>query len=236
MKKILVLFWSIFLFSCSTIDNLVTNDDLDPLEPINRVVFDFNLTADKYVLSPINKGYQSVTPKYVQNRVSDFFGNLSDIKTAFNQFLQFKIVDGFGSIGRVALNSTIGILGLFDVATDLKITKKNEDFGQTLAVWGVGKGPFLMLPFFGPSTLRDATGIVGDSWVKVNPQDQLPVQQDRLGVNIMKVIDARSQLGSMLDVVKRKKDPYIFARDGWLQKREFDIYDGNPPQDDFNDF
>ena len=134
----------------------------DPLEPANRSIYQFNERFDRVLLAPAATLYQTVTPPPVRGGVSNFFGNFRDVTTTVNDLLQFKISDAFSDAGRVLVNSTIGIFGIFDVATRIGLKKHNEDFGQTLAPWGTPDGPFLVLPILGPSTTRDAVGLIGD--------------------------------------------------------------------------
>ena len=138
------------------------HDPRDPLEPINRKVFKFNDALDKAVTKPVAQGYRAVVPPPVRGGITNFFGNFRDVTTAVNNLLQLKIPRAASDVGRVLINSTVGILGFFDVASRLGLEKHDEDFGQTLGHWGMGPGPFLMLPLLGPSTARDTVGLVGD--------------------------------------------------------------------------
>src|SRR5450830_1572514 len=140
------------------------NNPADPFEGYNRAMFKFNDTVDTYALKPAATAYKKVLPTFVQTGVSNFFGNLADAWTGVNNLLQGKGRDGVSDIGRVALNTTVGLLGLFDVASEAGLRKHNEDFGQTLGVWGVPSGPYLMLPLLGPSTIRDTAALPADMW------------------------------------------------------------------------
>jgi len=166
--------------------------------------------------------------------VSHFFGNLRDVSTLANQILQFKIEQGAITLGRVVVNSTIGLYGLFDVATDMSLTTENEDFGQTLAVWGVDNGPYIMLPLMGPSTLRDGAGL----YVDLTSDANLVNEMDDVGsisASAMNIIDKRVELLPATDLLDQSDDPYIAMRSSYLQKRKFDIFDGNLPveEDEF---
>ncbi len=133
-----------------------TGNPRDPLEPINRAIYQFNEGLDKTVVSPAAELYRGVLPQFVRTGVSNFFANINDVLIALNNLLQGKLPDAVSDVGRVAVNTTVGLLGVLDVATEIGLEKHDEDFGQTLGRWGVGDGPYLVLPFFGPSNLRDA--------------------------------------------------------------------------------
>lgn len=208
---------------------------VDPWEPFNRQVFGFNESLDQAVIKPVATTYQRVTPNLVQTGVSNFFGNLRDVWSALNLFLQFKPKAGLEMSTRVLLNSTLGIYGLLDLASPMGLERRAEDFGQTLGYWGVGSGPYLVMPVLGPSTLRDATSYVladrrADPIGEVNPINHRNVA---LG---LKVVDQRSRLLSTTNTVDAIAfDRYSFVRDAYLQRRRFQIYDGNPPPEDAKD-
>lgn len=227
MKKIFI---SLLLLTSSTFSVA----EVDLFEGINRVIYEFNKTIDDNFLEPVSRVYKNNTPIFIQNRVSDFFGNLRDVSTLANQILQFKIEKSAVTFSRVVTNTTIGLVGLFDVASDINLITDNEDFGQTLAVWGVGDGPYLMLPLLGPSTLRDSVGLYVDVTSDVN----LINHMDDIGfisASTMNIIDKRVELLSVIDLLDQSDDPYIAMRSSYLQKRNYDIYDGNMPisDDDF---
>jgi len=138
----------------------------DPFEKVNRAVYKFNDTLDRVALKPVAVGYKKVTPTLVRRGVSNFFGNLGDVSVAANSFLQGKFEQGLFDTARVAVNTVIGIGGIFDVATKMELERHNEDFGQTLGVWGVPEGPYIVLPFFGSQTLRGTAGLLGDSQIE----------------------------------------------------------------------
>ncbi len=209
-------------------------EEVDPFEDVNRAIYEFNETIDDNFLEPISRAYKNNMPDFVQDRVGDFFGNLRDVSTLANQILQFKVEESAVTLGRVVTNTTIGLAGLFDVASGMSLTTDNEDFGQTLAVWGVDNGPYLMLPLLGPSTLRDGAGLYVDLTSDVN----LINDMDDIGfisASAMNVIDKRVELLPATDLLDQSDDPYITMRSSYLQKRKFDIFDGNLPveEDEF---
>src|SRR5687767_9621853 len=202
----------------------------DPFESFNRGVYSFNEGVDNAVLKPVAQAYRAVLPQFVRSSVSNFFGNINDIITALNNLLQGKFTTAYADFGRVAINSTIGVLGLFDVASEAGIEKHEEDFGQTLGWWGMGNGPFIMLPFFGPSTGRDAVGRVVDYLVDpVTHVDPTRAQNQIYGVRI---VNRRSELLDASTVLETAAlDPYEFVRDAFLQRRRNLINDGIAPAD-----
>jgi len=204
----------------------------DPYESYNRAMFSFNDTVDTYALKPVATVYRDVTPSFVQTGVGNFFGNLADAWTAVNNLLQGKGEAGMSDISRFALNSTLGILGLFDIASEAGLQKHKEDFGQTLGTWGVSSGPYLMLPLLGPSTVRDTVALpadfAGNIW---SYKDPVYLRNIGTGVNL---VDTRA---SLLDATSMLEDAaldrYEFIRDGYLQRRESLIHpdgDGGKPK------
>lgn len=204
-------------------------DPHDPLEPYNRAAHSFNELLDRAVLTPLAGGYAYITPDPVDRSVTNFFDNLRDVRSAINNLLQFKIGRAFSDVGRVAINSTIGILGLMDVASNMNLPSYKEDFGQTLGVWGFDSGAYIVLPMFGPSSARDGVGRIADWYT-----DPLTYMHDdawRLGLRGLNIVDTRSDLLNASRVVDEAAlDPYAFIRDAYLQRRESLVYDGNPPQ------
>jgi phospholipid-binding lipoprotein MlaA len=200
----------------------------DPYEGFNRGVYKFNDGLDRAVLKPVAKGYVAVTPSFVQTGVSNFFGNLSDVWTAANQFLQGKGEAGFSDVTRVLVNSTFGLLGVIDVASKSGLQKHNEDFGQTLGWWGVQPGPYVMLPLFGPSTARDTVALpvdlYGDPWHYKDPTNVRNIG------TALRLVDKRASLLDSSNLLAGAAlDPYEFLRDGYLQQRRSKVYDGDPP-------
>lgn len=207
-----------------------TNNPRDPLEPLNRAVYQFNDGLDKIVMKPVATVYREALPDFVRTGVTNFFSNLYDILTALNSLLQGKIADAASDVGRIAVNTTIGIAGLFDVATEIGLEKHKEDFGQTLGRWGIGDGPYLQIPFLGPSSIRDAVGTFVD--VKVDPigwiwRNHIATRNSLWGlyfVNLRAIL-----LDSTKILEEAALDPYEFQRDAYLQRRRNLVYDGNPP-------
>ena len=222
MKQLLIS-WLLLTFSLVSIA-----EDVDPFEETNRAIYEFNEVVDDNLLEPVSRAYQDHVPDFLQNRVSHFFGNVRDVSTLANQILQFKIEQSAITLSRIVVNSTVGLYGLFDIATDISLTTDNEDFGQTLAVWGVDEGPYIMLPLMGPSTLRDSAGLYVDLTSDVN----LINEMDDLGAisaSAMNIVDKRVELLPITDLLDQSDDPYITTRSSYLQKRKFDIFDGNLP-------
>lgn len=202
----------------------------DPLEPFNRSMYSFNDTLDRAVLRPVARGYERVVPEPARDMVGNFFGNLADIWTGVNQLLQGKPAEGFSDFWRVAINTTFGFGGIADVASLMGIEKHDEDFGQTLGVWGVPSGPYLVLPFLGPSTVRD-----GAAWAAVDfwgdPVVELTSSHGRRNnAYVLRTIDRRARLFQAEGLLEGAAlDRYSFMRDAWLQRRRNQVYDGNPP-------
>ncbi len=208
----------------------------DPWEPLNRSIRMFNGGLDAVTLKPLAKGYQIVVPSVIRSGITNFSRNLRSPLHIINHFLQGKIGSGFKQTGRFVMNSTIGIGGLIDVATDAGIDVEIEDFGQTLAVWGVPSGPFVIVPFLGSSTLRDATmlplNFLADPLLHYNNSSV------RDKVYLVRAIDLRARLLSVEELLlKDAYDPYITLREAYLQRRKYLIFDGDPPDiyDEFPD-
>ncbi len=201
----------------------------DPWEGFNRRVFAFNDRLDAYLLKPIAKGYQAVTPRLLDQGVTNFFGNLGEVSVVTNDLLQGKLGQASRDGLRFLVNSTIGFFGLFDVAGRIGLRANNEDFGQTLAVWGVPSGPYLVLPFLGPSSVRGSAALVPES--QLSPLRY--TEDEALGYQLLglDVVDTRADLLSAEEVVRG--DRYIFVRDAYLQRREFLIQDGQV-EDEFD--
>ena len=200
----------------------------DPWEKMNRGIYEFNESADIAILQPLAKGYNKLPP-FVRERIGNFFGNLDDVANSLNNVLQGKAPEGINDLGRVIVNSTMGILGFWDVATPLGVEKHNEDFGQTLAVWGVNSGPYLVIPFLGPSTLRDAPArIVDPSWYLGYKLDNSTLSWSLWALNEVQTRANLLKAENVLDTAAI--DRYSFIRDAWLQRRNSLIYDGSPPR------
>lgn len=215
------------------VNNALASDD-DPWEKFNRSVFAFNDQLDRAILKPVAKVYDNVMPTPVKKGTSNFFSNLGEVSNTVNNLLQFKLGGTAASGSRFLINSTIGIFGIFDVASMIGIDKKGEDFGQTLGYWGVGNGPFLMVPFFGPSTIRDGTGLVFDYEIGEYVYDQLDLtwKQD-LGLNVLNAVQKRASLLSLESMMMG--DKYSFMRDVYLQNRANEVRDGKREEDQSSD-
>lgn len=199
------------------------NEPQDPLEPINRKVHGFNMGLDRYVLGPVSRGYTKVTPAPVRRSVTNFFNNLHTPRTAVNNLLQGKPQESVQDFSRFVLNTTIGVVGLFDVASDMGIPGHDEDFGQTLGVWGLGEGAYLVLPVLGASTLRDATGFIVDA--PLNPvfyADSGPA----FLLTATEIINLRANLDSAVKQLQLAFDSYAFLRASYLQRRKQLVSDG----------
>ena len=205
----------------------------DPLEPFNRSMFSFNEKLDNAVLKPVAKGYVTVTPAPVRTWVSNFFGNLQDPWIGINNLLQGKPAAALNDIMRFVFNTTLGIGGLLDIASEAGMPKHDEDFGQTLGVWGVKEGPFIVLPLFGPRTMRDAVALpldmAGESpWTQPYGNPIVHDEKVRYGLSGMKLIDSRARLlGVERTLDEGTLDKYRYARDFYLQQRRFKVHDGN---------
>ena len=224
---------TVFLGGCATIEEEY-RDPRDPWEGFNRAMYEFNDALDQAILKPLAKGYKAITPVPVDNGITNFFSNLDDVVSAVNNLLQFKITRAASDVSRIVVNSTIGLLGFFDVASNMNLPKYGEDFGQTMGTWGIGPGPYIVLPFLGPSNGRDAIGLVVDWYT--DPITYLEPDHHRYWVRGLKIVDRRADLLGASKVLKQAAlDPYEFERDAFLQKRQHDVYDGNPPleEEDF---
>lgn len=205
-------------------------DPRDPLEPINRAVHTFNDGLDAVIFKPAAEVYQAVLPSPVRTGVGNVFSNLNDIIVMLNNLLQGKGIAALNDLSRVMFNTTIGLLGVFDVASELGIEKNNEDFGQTLGYWGFGDGPYLVLPVLGPSSLRDAVGRFGD--YKTDPVTYIDPSRDRNVVQVARAVVKRADLLAASKVLQTAAiDEYQFLRDAYLQRRLNLIHDGNPPRE-----
>lgn len=206
----------------------------DPLEGYNRAMFSFNEKVDDYVLRPVAEVYDHVTPQPVRTGVGNFFGNLGDISNGINNLLQGKFTQGLSDAARFGVNTTVGILGLFDVATELGLAKSDEDFGQTLGWWGVGEGPYFVVPLLGPRTIRDAAALPidlhGDLVWRV---DHVPT---RNAFTALKVVNTRANLlGIDKTLEEGTLDKYAYTRDFYLQQRRYKVHDGDLPVE-YEDF
>ncbi|MDJ0831872.1 MAG: VacJ family lipoprotein [Gammaproteobacteria bacterium] len=231
---LLLLLWLPLIGGCATLEGPPDPDD--PFESYNRAMYKFNDSLDRVVLKPVAEGYVNVTPTPVRKGVTNFFSNLDDVVVVVNDVLQLKLVQAASDLTRFVVNSTLGIAGIFDVASPMGLRKHNEDFGQTLGRWGVGSGPYLVLPYFGPSSPRDGVGLYVDL-SEIDPRfNQIDDNATRNTLVALNVVNTRAGLlnaSSILDVAAL--DPYIFTRDAWKQRRQFLVYDGDPPEEEFDD-
>jgi phospholipid-binding lipoprotein MlaA len=196
----------------------------DPFEPINRVFWDFNYEVlDRFLVKPVTKVYITVVPQFLRSGLLNAAENLSEPASAVNNLLQGKPVDSLTSVGRFLLNSTVGIVGLFDVASKMGLDEKEEDFGEVLGAWGVGTGPYLMLPALGPSDFRSLTGRAVDNvyWPTTILDDPYVIAS-----NVVKIMEARATLLSQEETLNRSLDQYLFVRDAYFQRLAFKVSDG----------
>lgn len=211
---------------CST----TATDPRDPLEGFNRAMYAFNDGLDQVAVKPVSRAYKAVAPEPLRGMVRNFFANIDDVFNGANNMLQGKFLDGWTDWFRVVVNTTFGVLGINDVASDMGLEKHNEDFGQTFAVWGVGDGPYLMLPFFGPYTLRDSGGLIFD-W-ELDPVVRARPIALRNSLIATRFVSKRTDLLDASRVMEEAAlDRYTFLRDAYLQRRRSLIYDGNPPRE-----
>lgn len=211
---------------CASVPN---PDARDPFEPFNRGVYSFNEGLDEALLKPVATVYKEITPPLVRTGVGNFLGNLEDAWSFVNSLLQGKLRHAVDNFFRFGVNSTFGLFGVLDVAGEMQIDRHAEDFGQTLGTWGFGPGPYLVLPVFGPSSIRDAAALPVD-WNGdiVSHVNDIAV---RNSLRVLNVIDTRAALlgvSESLDEVAF--DKYSFARDAFLQRRRNAVYDGDPPE------
>ena len=232
MKRTMLLLVGILLSGQVLADSSASEETQDPWEGFNRKVFVFNDTLDTYALKPVAKGYRAITPDPVEDGVSRMFSNVGEIVNVVNDLLQGKFRQAGNDTGRFLVNTTIGLVGFFDVADDLGMPKnEGEDFGQTLGVWGVGEGPYLVLPLLGPSTLRDGPAKFVDFLVDpISEIDHVPTRNQILGVD---VVSGRADLLKAEELISG--DKYSFIRDVYLQRREYLLNDGQV-EDDFGDY
>ena len=226
----LLLLVLLFLGGCASIP-VEQRHPGDPWERYNRGVFKFNDTLDRTLTKPIARGYQKITPDFIEARVSSFFSNLGEITNSINNLLQGNLIKSGSDLSRFALNSTFGIVGLFDVASHAGLEKHNEDFGQTLGVWGVGSGPYFMLPFLGPSTVRDSGGLVVDYFS--HPLTYVDKTQIRVPLTVLLYTDRRSRALKAQDLLGTEfYDPYFSLREYWLDRRRRLVSNGEVSSND----
>jgi len=229
MIKIGQFFLILFLFISPSNANIgpinLYLENVDPLEELNRPIFEFNQTLDQNLIEPIAISYRENTPESIKKGISNFFSNLGDVSTLANEILQLKAEDSLITLGRLLINTTIGLAGIFDPASEFGLNKKDEDFGQTLGFWGVPEGPYFVIPILGPSTLRDTAGLYVDMTSDVNLINNLDTNGE-IAATAIKMIDKRVELLPATDLINRSFDPYTTMRSSYLQKRRNNVNDG----------
>ena len=209
---------------------LAAGDPRDPFEGFNRAVFAFNEGLDKAIVKPLARGYDAVLPGPVRTGVSNFYGNIADLFISVNGLLQAKPADAVGDAARFVFNSTFGIAGIFDVATEMGIEKHDEDFGQTFGRWGAGPGPYLVLPLYGPRNVRDAAGLAVDAFA--DPVGNLDHVATRNALTALRLVNQRANLLPADRIIEDAAlDKYSYVRDAYLQYRQSAVYDGRPPRE-----
>jgi phospholipid-binding lipoprotein MlaA len=232
MRAITIGVAALALAGCSTVQ---TPSKEDPWEGLNRTVYKFNDTIDQYALKPVAQGYVKVTPQPVRDSVTNFFANIGDVYNAANNFLQLKITDGVEDIMRIVINTVFGLGGLFDVATIAKLPKHNQDFGLTLGHYGVPPGPYLVLPLFGPSTVRDGAALVPNYFI--NPLTYVEPAGLSWGLYGLNVVSTRANLLGASDLLEGAAiDRYSFIRNAYLQRRRYLLSDGRASNDNLPDY
>lgn len=202
----------------------------DPVEGFNRAMFAFNEGLDTAIIKPVATGYDSVLPSPIRTGVTNFFGNIEDLFIGVNNLLQGKVPQAFSDLGRVVINTTVGLLGVIDFASDAGLEKHDEDFGQTFGRWGVGNGAYVVVPLFGPRTARDTVGLVLD--VAVDPVANHRPKRTRDLALVLRLVNDRANLLPADKVVEEAAlDKYSYVRDAYLQRRRSLIHDGNPPRE-----
>ena len=228
---ILVILAVILALSGCASTNSKALDPRDPWEPMNRAIYKFNDKFDDYIFNPVARGYQAITPTWLDNGISNFFDNLRDVPNSLNNLLQGKPLRSLSDLGRFTINSTIGLFGFIDVATPIGLEHHNEDFGQTLAVWGVPSGNYLVLPILGPSTIRDGSGWIVD--FQTDPYYYVKDGNTYYALLFTDAIDTRADLlGASRILEQATFDPYTFHRETYFQRRRSLIYDGHPPTEE----
>lgn len=203
----------------------------DPWEEANRRAFAFNDFFDRLVVRPAASTYNLFVPRFIRQGISNFFSNINDVNVLFNNLMQFKLDEALSDSGRILINSTIGLGGVLDVASDMGLRKNEEDFGQTLGAWGLGSGPYVVLPVFGASNLRDSFGLVLDTMF--NPIQYRDDKELRYSLYMLREVDTRSSLLSLEELVTG--DRYLFFREAYVQRREYLVNDGQTGEE-FGEF
>jgi len=226
------------LLALTLLSACATQTNKDPLEGMNRGIYKFNDVADKALIKPVATVYKTITPSPIRTGFNNFFSNLGSITTVLNDLFQFKFTNAFTDAGRFVINSTFGIAGFIDVAGMDNIEKHKEDFGQTLGYWGVGSGPYLVLPILGPSSVRDTTGLLFDTATSDPITYTHNIGEVRLHnqLRLAQLIDKRTELLTATDLIDEASlDPYAFMRDAYLQRRASLVQDGLVPDEFIKD-
>ena len=218
----------ILLVAC--LSACASTQQVDPYEDFNRAMFAVNRFGDKIIYKPFGKAYKAVVPSFARKGVNNFFDNLTTPRSALNNFLQGKPKRGFNELGRFLFNSTLGIGGLFDIAAAGDMPRYDEDFSQTLAVWGLPDGPFLYIPIWGPRTVLSTVSIPVDFTTDLQWRIGDTGVRDKLYV--LRLLDVRARLLTTEEILNKSQDPYIAYREAYLQNRNFEIHDGDPPVDE----
>ena len=226
LKSMSVLLVTAGLIACA---GTPANED-DPLEKFNRSMFAVNRFGDKVFYRPIGKAYKTVVPSFARKGVYNFFDNLTTPRSAMNNFLQGKPARGFNEITRFLFNSTLGVGGLFNVAAAGGMQRYDEDFSQTLAVWGLPEGPYVVVPIWGPRSMLSTVALPVDFFT--DAQRLIEDKRTRDILYVLRLIDGRSRLLTTEELLNKSQDPYIAYREAFLQNRQFNIYDGDPPDDE----
>ena len=221
----------VFSSGCASVQDA---DPRDPWEGLNRKVYRFNEVVDDAVARPVATAYRDALPVGVRDRVRNFFSNIGDVFICVNNALQGKFPEALDDFGRVAFNSTFGLLGVHDVASDMGLEKHNEDFGQTLGWWGAEPGPYMVLPIWGSSTVRDTVGFAADSYA--DPLFQVRPINLRNSLAAVRLVGVRADLLDASRILEQAAlDKYVFQRDAYLQRRQSLVYDGRPPRERYED-
>ncbi len=218
------------LFALMCLGACATTNEVDPFEKFNRSMFEVNRFGDNIIYKPVGKAYKALVPSFARKGVNNFFDNLTTPRSALNNFLQGKPGRGFNELARFIFNSTLGIGGLFDIAAGGGMQRYDEDFSQTLAVWGAPEGPYLVIPIWGPRSVLSTVSIPADFTTDLLREIDDTGARDKL--YILRLIDTRSRLLTTEEILNKSQDPYIAFREAYLQNRQFNIYDGDPPVDD----
>ena len=226
MRWLLVL--ALLAAGCATVEG--EPDPRDPWEGTNRAVYRFNETFDEYLAKPVARTYVKVLHQEIRTRIANFFSNLQDPLIGLNNLLQGKFEDGITDLARFVINTSFGLLGIHDVASDGGIEKHNEDFGQTLGRWGAGPGPYLVLPIFSSSSVRDGIGTGAEMWL--DPMGEIRPINLRNSLLALRATNARAELLEASRILEEAAlDKYVFQRDAYLQRRQNLVYDGRPPRE-----